>query len=210
MKTELHQGNVLRKKSGRYNNADTPCGPAYTCWPNELCLVGTNRKRPACDDLSMGQFVIGFVNNIMEMQSAELSKFMLTELTETVKLAENLSWPIARGAFATSMHKIEDGTLAWNNSRQLADNRLMLSQSAVFSGSVTMSPRPVTSVQNNNASKRIVCKWFNEGSCRHNSDYLDSTGGTLFRHICMYCFRVLKRNNVHTELDCTNKKKASD
>ena len=156
---------MLRKKSGRYNTAYTPCGPAHTRWPNELCLVGTKRKRPAYDDLSLGQFIIGFVNNIMEIQSAELSKCMFVELSETMKLAQNLSWPIERGAFATSMHKIEDGTLAWNNNRQLADNRLTFSQSAVFSGSVTMSSRPTTSVQSNNAAKRIVCKWFNEGSC---------------------------------------------
>ena len=44
MKTELHQGNVLRKKSGRYNTADTPCGPAHTRWPNESYPVGVNRK----------------------------------------------------------------------------------------------------------------------------------------------------------------------
>ena len=97
--------------SGRYNTADTPCSLAHTRWPNESCLVGAGRKRLAYDDLTMGQFVTGFFNNIMETQSPELSKCMLTELSETIKLAENLSWPIALGAFATSMHKIEDGTL---------------------------------------------------------------------------------------------------
>ena len=33
---------------------------------------------------------------------------MLLELVETVKLAENISWHIVRGAFAASMLKIED------------------------------------------------------------------------------------------------------
>ena len=170
MKNELQQGNVLRKKSGRYNTADTPCGPVHTRWPNESCPVGAGRKRPSFDDLSMGQF--------------------------------------ARGAFAASMHKVEDGTLVWSNSRQLADNRLTYSQSAVFSGSVTMSPRPGTPAQNNGGStRRIVCKWFNEGSCPHTGDHTDVAGGTTFRHICMFCYRNLKRNNVHTELDCNNKKK---
>ena len=71
MKTELSQGNVLRKKSGRYNTADTPCRPTHTRWPNESCLVGTNRKRPAYDDLTMGQFVIGFLNNVMDTQDPQ-------------------------------------------------------------------------------------------------------------------------------------------
>ena len=69
-------------------------------------------------------------------------KNMRTELVETVKLAENISWPIARGAFATSMLKIEDESISRSNTRFLADHRLTYSQSAVFAGSTTMSPRP--------------------------------------------------------------------
>ena len=208
MKNELQQGHVLRKKSGRYNTADTPCGPIHTRWPNESCPVGAGRKHPSLDDLFMGQFVIGFLNNIMDTQHQELARHMMVELNETIKLAENLSWPIAGGAFAASMHKIEDGTLMWSNSRQLADNRLTYSQSVVFSGSVTMSPRPGTPAQNNGGStRRIVCKWFNEGSCPHSGNHMDATGVTTFRHICMFCYRNLKRNNAHTEIDCNNKKK---
>ena len=180
MKNELQQGNVLRKKSGRYNTADTPCGPVHTQWPNESCPVGAGRKHSAFDDLTMGQFVIGFLNNIMDTQHQELARHMMVELKETIKLAENLSWPIARGAFATSMHKIEDGTLVWSNSRPLANNRLTYSQSAVFSGSVTMSLRPGTLAQNSGSSKRIVCKWFNEGSCPHSGDHLNATRVTTF------------------------------
>ena len=90
------------------------------------------------------------------------------------------------------MHKIEEGTLVWSNNRQLADNRLTYSQSTVFNGSVTMSPRPGTPAQSGGSSKRIVCKWYNEGSCPHSNDHIDSAGVTLFRHICMYCYRTRK------------------
>ena len=131
----------------------------------------------------------------------------MNELNETIKLTENLSWSIARGAFATSMHKIEDRTLVWCNSRQLADNRLTYLQSSVFSGSVTLSPRLGTPAQNNGSTRKIVCKWFNEDSCPHSRDHMDAAGVTMFRHICMYCYRNLKRNNAHSELDCNNKKK---
>ena len=67
---------------------------------------------------------------------------MLNELVESVKLAENISWPIARGVFAASMLKIEDESITWADSRTLADYRLTYFQSAVFSGSTTMSPHP--------------------------------------------------------------------
>ena len=91
IKNELQQGNVLRKESGRYNTADTPCGPVHPRWPNESCPVGVGRKRPAFGDLTMGQFVLGFLNNIMDTQHPDLAKHMMVELNETIKLAENLS-----------------------------------------------------------------------------------------------------------------------
>ena len=112
---------------------------------------------------------------------------MIHELMEMVKLAENLSWPIARGAFAVCMHKLEDKTLAWSDKRTLVDNRLTYSQSAVFSGLVTLSPKPTQQVPP--MGKRVVYKWYNEGSCPHQQAYTDTMGLTTFRHICMYCFR---------------------
>ena len=65
MKTELSQGNPNnRKKSGRYNTSDTPCALPYRHWPNESCPSGATRKQTAFDDLSLGQFVMGFVSNM--------------------------------------------------------------------------------------------------------------------------------------------------
>ena len=89
------------------------------------------------DHLSLGQFVVGFINNVLETQHFDTVKHMLTELGETVKLADNLLWSIARGAFVTLMHKIEEEAITWADRRVLA-----YSQSAVFSGSVTMSSKP--------------------------------------------------------------------
>ena len=181
MKNELSHGNN-RKKSGRYNMADTSCAPPHLKWPNESCLTRSVRKRTAYDDLTLGQFVVGFVSNVLETANPEMKKSMLLELVETVKLAENLSWPIARGAFAVAMHRVEEEATVWGDTRYFAENRLTYSQTAVFNGSVTMSPKVAPqSVQTTN-TKRIVCKWFIEGSCPHSSDHVDSTGATTFRH----------------------------
>ena len=207
MRTELQQGTSQRRKSGRYNIADTPYNSSHLRWPNESCFTGTQRKRTPYDDLTLGQFVIGYINNVLETQHFDTVKHMLTELGETVKLAENLSWPIARGAFAVSMHKIEEETITWADRRVLADNRLTYSQSAVFSGSVTMSPRPQNLPQIAGGTKKIVCKWYNENSCPHTQDHLDTTGTTMFKHVCMFCFKTLKRNNAHREAECFNKNK---
>ena len=207
MKLELAQGTPTRKKSGRYNLSETPNPTPHLRWPNESCLIGTARKRTAYDELTFGQFVVGFIQNIMDVNHTETANRMLVELMEVAKLSENLSWTIARGAFAASMHKIEEGQLSWQDTRVLSDNRLTYSQAAVFSGSTTMSPRATHSPQIATNAKKVVCKWFNEGTCPHNQDHTDSTGTTQFRHICMFCFKFLKRSNGHTETDCLNKKK---
>ena len=62
MKLEIQGGMQRRRKSGRYNVADTP----HLRWPNEACVIGTARKRVTFDELSLGQFVIGFVYNVMD------------------------------------------------------------------------------------------------------------------------------------------------
>ena len=208
MKSELQQGSTQRKKSGRYNVADTPCGASHLRWPNESCPVGISRKRAIYDDLTLGQFVVGFLANVLGTPHQDTCRNMIHKLMETVKLAENLSWPIARGAFAVSMQKLEDETLAWSDKRTLADKRLTYLQSAVFSGSVTLFPKPTQ--QPPPMGKRVVCKWYNEGSCPHQQDHTDTNGLMTFRHICMYCFGQPKRNNVDTEIECNNKRKATD
>ena len=208
MRNELQQGNLTtRKKSGRYNVSETTCAPTHLRWPNESCLTGATRKRTSYDDLTLGQFVVGFLKNAMDTTNPQLSRAMLNELVETVKLSENLSWPIARRAFAVAMHRIEEDSVNWSDTRFLAENRLTFSQTAVFSGSVTMSPK-VQPPQPLSSVKKIVCRWYNEGTCPHTQDHSDATGTTSFQHICMYCFKQLKRNNSHTELECNNNKKS--
>ena len=189
MKSELQQGNTQRKKSGRYNVADMPCGAPHVRWPNESCPVGINRKRTVYHDLSLSQFTVGLLANVLDTSHHCTCRHMIHKLMETIKLAENLSWPIARGAFAVSMHKLEDETLTWSDRK-------------------TLSPKPTQ--QTAPFGKRVVCKWYNEGSCPHQQDHMDTTGLTTFHHICMYCFKQLKRNNTHTEAECNNKRKATD
>ena len=127
-----------------------------------------------------------------------------------VKLAENISWSIARGAFVASMLKVEYESIYWNDTLVLADHRLTYSHSAVLAGSTTMSPRPSPATPGNGSIKKITCKWYNEGTCPYSADHLDTAGTTLFRHMCLYCFKKLKRNNAHVEADCLKKKSMTD
>ena len=196
-------------KSGRYNVSDTPHATPHFRWPNQSCVIGTARKRTTFDELTIDQFVIAFIKNVLDTQHAPTMRNMLNELAETVKLAETISWPISRGAFAALMLKIEDESITWADTRTPAEHRLTYSQSADFSGSTTMPPCTTSATPSNGSIKKITCKSFNEGICPDSSDHRDTTGSTLFRHMCLYCFKTLKHSNVHVEADCFNKKKSS-
>ena len=71
MKLELSQGMTTRKKSGRYNLSETPNPTPHLCWPNESSLIGTTRKRTAYNDLTFGQFVVEFIQNILDVNLVE-------------------------------------------------------------------------------------------------------------------------------------------
>ena len=143
------------------------------------------------------------IQNILNVKHTEMANRMLVELMEVAKL----SWTIACGAFAASMHKIEECQISLLDTRVLSDNRLIYSQVAVLSGSTTVSLHATHSSKAATNVKKVVCKRFNEGTCPHQQDHMDSTGTTQFRHICMFCFKFLKRSNIHTESDCLNEKK---
>ena len=176
--------------------SDTPHIIPHLRWPNKSCVIGTAKKRVTFDELSLGQFVIGFVNNVMDTQHVPTMKNMLVELVETVKLVENISWSIARGVFAASMLKIEDESISWNDTCVLADHHLTYSQSAVFAGFTTMSPLPSSATpMAMSQSRRLLVS----GTTRvhaSSADHLDTTGTTLFRHVCLYCFKTLKGGSV--------------
>ena len=80
-------------KSGTYNVSDTPHATPHFRWPNQSCVIGTARKRTTFDKLTIDQFVIAFINNVLDTQHAPTMRNMLNELAKTVKLAETISWP---------------------------------------------------------------------------------------------------------------------
>ena len=103
MKSEFGQGNAgSRKKSGRYNTTETPSAPVFRRWPNESCPTGANRKRTAYDDLSLGQFVIGFITKILLIprtrnESPYDGRTFGNSKVEREPVLANSSWSVCSG-----------------------------------------------------------------------------------------------------------------
>ena len=70
MKSELSQGSSSnQKKSDCYNIVNIPCTPAHLRWPNELCPARVTKRRTDFDDVSLDQFVVGFLKCSRDTES---------------------------------------------------------------------------------------------------------------------------------------------
>ena len=89
------------------------------------------------------------------------------------------------GAWAASMHEVEEGTLSWANTTQWSLNRLSASQIAMTN--ITTVPQ----------GKR-QCRYYNEGTCSHEGSHGN------YSHTCSYCSKQ-GCQSAHPETKCSFK-----
>ena len=169
----------LRKKSGWYNITDTTLvAPEYR-WPNEgfISLVG---RKPAYDDLSLAQWVSGQLNNMRQIEDAQVSL--------AIRDAVLLPWPTAHGAWELSMTEVEEGHLDWSDATQWALNCINGSQVAVLN-SQALAPT---------GGHVLICKLFNEGTCTNKNHH------GPYKHCCSSSHRNGKSLG-HPEFKCVTK-----
>ena len=74
------RGNSARRKSGRYNTSDTTFVGSGFRWPNEGLATASHTKKPAYDDLSLAQRVIGQLSNIVLFEDSTLLRNVLSQV----------------------------------------------------------------------------------------------------------------------------------
>ena len=176
---ELLQGKAVSKKSGRYNNTDTSTLQPHLRWPNEGFTGGGAKKRISYDDLTLPQWVAGQLTNAIQIQDNDVLRSVLNQIIFAMRDASSLPWPAVREAYASSMHEVEEGRLAWSDSTQWALNRLSASQVAL--------PNSRTLSQQN---KERTCKFYNEGVCSHEGHH------GIYKHNCAHCWKQPSRDKV--------------
>ena len=188
--TEVMQGKgpFGRRKSGRYNVTDTTNVKPEFKWPNEGYITNSSAKKPAYDDMNMAQWVAGQLHNISQVDDLTLVKMMLQQVILSVRDAVAIPWAAVRAAWGVSMTQLEEGRLHWSDQTQWSLNRINSSQVAVLNG------QAVSNVSN----KSRLCKFFNEGSCSHESHH------GVYRHFCSSCFKN-GRSLTHPEVKCSVK-----
>ena len=168
---ELLQGKAESKKSGRYNKTDTSTLQPHLRWPNEGFTGGGAKKRITYDDLTLPQWVAGQLTNAIQIHDNDVLRSVLNQIIFAMRDASSLPWTVVREAYASSMHEVEEGRLAWSDSTQWALNRLSASQGALMN-SRTLSQQ----------NKGRTCKFYNEGACNHE-------GHHGYKHNCSHCWK---------------------
>ena len=193
-RAEATQGKGTIRKSGRFNATDAITAVPELRWPNEGYHGTNGRKRTLYDDLTVQEWAVGQLSNIYQIQDPVLVKQVLLQVILSLRDATSLPWQAVRGAWGTSMHEIEQGSLQWADATQWALNRLSTSQIAMANASqVTGQP----------TAQKKVCKFYNEGTCSHEGNH------GQFKHVCGFCARQGK-NYTHPELKCQIKIRGGD
>ena len=147
-------------------------------WPHEHILGGQNRQRLTYDQITMPQFVQGFVKNILDEQNPQNREHMLQYLGDIMEDASDFSW---QSQDTTRIDRV----------------RRAYAQKHQSSGRQNWG-------QKIGEKKPWFCKQYQSGSCTFEKDY--ETGGKTHRHICATCLSQ-GRQLSHPEHDCHFAKK---
>ena len=168
-------------------------------WPHEHILGGHNWQRLTYDQISMPQFVQGFVKNMLDEQNLEYREHMLHYLGDIMEDAADFSWQSAKASHAVLLCEMERGKLTWSDTSRIDRVRRAYAQKHQTSSKQSW-------VTKNTEKKPWFCKFYQNGSCNFEKDH--EFAGRMHRHICAYCLSQGKQLN-HPEKECTLKKVGS-
>ena len=88
-------------------------------WPHEHILGGQNRQRLTYDQITMPQFVQGFVKNILDEQNEQNREHMLQYLGDIMEDASDFSWQSAKVSHAVLLCEMERGKVTWQDTARI-------------------------------------------------------------------------------------------
>ena len=82
-------------------------------------FLGYTKKRVTYDQLSLTQFVQGFVKNVLAESDNLTRENMLIHLADLMEDASDFSWTNVKAAHAVILCEMERGFLDWNDTNRL-------------------------------------------------------------------------------------------
>ena len=141
-------------------------------WPQNFILTGSRKTRPSYDDLTMAQWVSGFVRSVQEEKSVAAKASMLDYLGNLMVDASDFSWESAKAAHAIVLTNMEADRLNWTETEKLDRIRRAHAQRHVTAPySNTSKPPYGKKVENCRSKSGANCNFFQEGTCRFPSHH---------------------------------------
>ena len=159
-------------------------------WAQDLAFVGTLRRRPMDEQLTLSQWLLGFLRIRQGEQDPQVKENMIEYLTELAQDACDYSWDAAKGAHSVLLHRMGDGVLTWSNLKDIQKIRKRYAQTT------SAQSRPDKS----KSLKVLPCIQYNKGMCNRPSEH--EWKNMLLKHMCQYCFTQNNRVEAHTKKDC--------
>lgn len=194
--TPKQQKKKKGKKSGRARTADDFVTREID-WPHYYIYRGTERKPAKYEDLSVQEFVCGYLASILRGKESESTrKHMLTHLHELMLDATDFPWPNVRNYHAVLLNQFEMDRVTWEDTDKIQQLR------HTYAHRVHVA-KPVSS---RSKSDIKYCAAYQTGTCEEPGDHQTSKG--LLKHICAHCLRVTGIGYGHPEEKCRRKRSA--
>ena len=148
-------------------------------WPQNFTLTGTNKTRPTYDDLSITQWVAGFIRCIQEEKSECNRASMLHYMGNLMEDASDFSWEAAKASHAILLTNMEGNRITWGDTDKIDRIRRAHAQRHITpQGSVTSAFKKSKTSSTKNG---LICKYFQEGTCKFQSSH--RSAGQYYRHV---------------------------
>ena len=158
-------------------------------WPQDQAFIGVMRKRPTYEQLTLCQWLLGFLRIQQEETDTTIRDNMITYLCELMQDVCDFTWDSAKGAHAVLLHRMADGVVDWTQPKEIHKIRKRYAQT---NSSASVSEKKV--------SKIVPCIKFNKGICQKSGDH--EWQGLMLKHMCQFCFQTFSRTEGHARKDC--------
>ena len=191
-------------KSGRFRTAEAHTQKLIP-WPHEFSYTGPMRKTVNYDELDPLQFIIGYNKIVLMEPDVNIRQSMLKYITKLMQDALDYSWEAARSANACLLTEMERGVVSWKDETELDKIRALYMNRNSVNGS-SNSPKE-KSHNMRGQMKKNICHLYNRGTCKNQQDH--TTAGNFYKHSCAFCYKMVRKDYNHSEMECLHKQKHS-
>ena len=160
-------------------------------WPHLYVYRGTDRRPAQYNELTLAEFVHGYLSMIDNPRNNLSREVMLNILMDMTLDAALYGWPQIRIFYRILASSIEMARFDWGDANQTAALRLQYAQKPVIAPQSRTAPRFGA---NPNSVK--LCIPYQKGQCE------SQDGHDNFIHACSFCFANTGMLFKHQEKDC--------